>query len=287
VKSHVLLIGAGGMFGAIARGILADRGEVSSTTRDGADGTIAFDVLQSDKYLTQLVGDTLQPGGVAVNATTVLAGDMNGDEGGERGIMVNAAFPHRLARATAYAGQRVIQISTDAVFPRNAGVVDELDVLGPDTAYGWSQASGELHAPHALTIRCSIIGPPPPRDLKRGLWGFVMSSPAGASIDGYHDHLWSGILTHQLAQVCAALVPDAAFSRVREKSAVHHLAPNAVITKFELLCALRDSLRPDLAVRQVATGQPLRRLLISRYKQLDAFTAPITDWRQAISQYAA
>src|SRR5262249_46230783 len=156
-----------------------------------------------------------------------------------------------------------------------AGELDERSTVAPDDAYGRSKADGELSDANAVTIRCTIIGPPPPSDAQRGLWGFVTSSRRQATIDGYEDQLWSGVLTHQFAEVCAELLAPAAFAAARARSAVHHLAPNVALTKFELVSALRDSLRPDLVVRPVATGRPVRRILVSRYKVLDSLTKPI------------
>jgi dTDP-4-dehydrorhamnose reductase len=197
-------------------------------------------------------------------------------------LAINAVFPHRLARIAEEQGQRVVQISTDAVFPRDAGERDEAGVIGPEDFYGLSKAAGEISGSRALTIRCSLIGPPA-EARSRGLWSWIASEAKGATVRGYTNQLWSGLTTLQLAEVCAALVDADAFGQVRRHGAIHHLAPNATLSKYEVVRILASVVRPDLKVAAADGPTDVRRVLVSRYGALDRLTPRYDDWDAAIA----
>jgi dTDP-4-dehydrorhamnose reductase len=280
--ADVVVLGARGSLGHIAVKILSARFNVLAVARKAAENVVAFDALSSDDQLVELLG-LVRPNGLALNAIAMLASDMSTDTatGREEAILVNAIFPNRLARIAAQKGVRVVQISTDAVFPRLCGTVVEGDRIGPDDFYGLTKAAGELNEPHCITLRCSIVGPPG-SEHKGGLWGWVATQKPGATIQGFVNHSWCGLTTHQLATTCANLVDETNFARVRRVSAIHHLAPNTVLSKFELVRLLACALRPDLTVEAGEAEKPVTRVLASRYSVLDALTSHFSGWTEAI-----
>jgi dTDP-4-dehydrorhamnose reductase len=287
MPADVLVLGVSGMFGQAAFNVMRQKYDVLATARRGGGDVVEFDVLQSDADLEALTR-RLRPGGVVVNAVAVLAADINAAVAAadrERALLVNAVFPHRLARIASALGQRVVQISTDAVFPHDADTVTEADRIGPEDAYGHSKAAGELSDPHCLTIRCSIIGPPAARH-RRGLWAWVADQPPNATISGYVNQVWSGLTTLQLAETCACLVEHQRFAEARAHGAIHHLAPNPAISKFDLVRALSRLLRPDLKVEPANASQTIRRMLKSRYSVLDRMVPRYPDWNAALAAAA-
>ncbi|MCL1919706.1 MAG: dTDP-4-dehydrorhamnose reductase [Kiritimatiellaeota bacterium] len=80
----------------------------------------------------------------------------------ERAFRVNATGSENVARACARHGARLIAISTDYVFPGDAGPYAETDPAdGGKTVYGQSKYEGERrileHAPHAVIARVAWL----------------------------------------------------------------------------------------------------------------------------------
>jgi dTDP-4-dehydrorhamnose reductase len=254
---------------------------VIATARHAMADCVPFDVDAPDEALAAIT-QRARPQGLIVNAIATTAAQMAAPATSERAYAVNATFPHRLARVAAARDQRVIQISTDAVFSPDCGTVSEDDAISPRDAYGRSKAEGELTGAHCLTIRCSIVGPAAPQR-RSGLWAWVADQARSASIAGYVNQIWSGMTTRQLAAVCAALVDCDRFAKVRAAGPVHHLAPNPAITKFDLVHALAALLRPDVTVRPADAPQPIDRILASRHRLLDAFTPRWPTWPETLA----
>jgi len=280
-----VLLGADGTFGHVAARVLGTRGSMIATARRPRDGVLPFDVMRGDDDLAALLG-RLQGNALIVNAVAMLAGEIGPEapsELRERALAINAVFPHRLARLAAHTGHRVVHISTDAVFARDAGRVTETDALAPDGFYGLTKAAGELSDPHTLTVRCSFVGPPAP-GRERGLWAWVAGSERGASVRGYTNQIWSGVTSLQLAEACAALVDPAIFERVRRFGAIHHLAPNPPVSKYELLRMLATALaRSDLTIEPAEAEVSVDRVLASRYRALDETITRYPDWQSVIA----
>jgi dTDP-4-dehydrorhamnose reductase len=288
MAADVLLFGAGGTLGHVAARVLASRFDLLAPVRQTSGNAPAFDVLQSDEVLAVLLG-RLKPGGLIVNTVAVLGADIPTDAGPairERVLAVNALFPHRVARLAERSGHRIVHVSTDAVFSAQAGGVTETDAIAPQDLYGISKAAGELPYPHTLTIRCSLVGPPAP-GRARGLWAWVAGAKQGVPLRGYTNQLWSGLTTLQFAETCAALADPKTFDQVRRHGAIHHLAPNPVVSKHDLVCELARALRPDLAVEPAIAGTAICRILVSRYSALSAITPRYPDWKAAIAAAAA
>jgi dTDP-4-dehydrorhamnose reductase len=199
----------------------------------------------------------------AINCIAVLknAAENSGPKGETAAYQINAVFPHELARIAGEIGCKLIHVSTDAVFAPDSGVCLESDVPAPADLYGRTKFLGEPSAPNALTIRCSIIGPNPVK--KTGLVEWLLGQPRQATIAGYGDQLWRGVTTLQFAKLCAAVLRDDLFARLRDQSAFHHFCPNAVVTKYQLVQLLARRFRPDLHVEQ-APGGPVNRVLETR-----------------------
>jgi len=140
-------------------------------------------------------------------------------------ITVNSLFPHRLARACAEGGARLIHISTDCVFSGEAGSYREND--RPDAAdlYGRTKLLGEVDAPGCVTLRTSLIG----HELSgtHGLVEWFLSQRG--TVRGFARAVFSGFPTVEMARIVAdRIIPD------RRLSGLYHLS-SAPVTKYDLL----------------------------------------------------
>jgi dTDP-4-dehydrorhamnose reductase len=113
-------------------------------------------------------------------------------------LAINSVLPHRIARLCDLTGARMIHISTDCVFAGRKGPYQEGDISDAEDLYGRTKFLGEVHEPHCVTLRTSIIG----RELetKSGLIEWFLSQN-GRTIRGYRQALYTGFTTHELARV--------------------------------------------------------------------------------------
>lgn len=112
-------------------------------------------------------------------------------------IPLNTMLPHRLAQLCAVGGSRLIHISTDCVFSGEKGRYTEADTPDAVHLYGRSKLLGEVAAPHAITLRTSIIGTE--QTSCRSLIGWFLAQTG--SVKGYRRAIFSGLPTVELATV--------------------------------------------------------------------------------------
>lgn len=154
-------------------------------------------------------------------------------------IAINALLPHRLAQACAGWGGRLVHFSTDCVFTGRRGMYGEDDPTDAADLYGRSKAMGEVDAPHALTLRTSMIG----RELRHhaSLLDWFLAHP-GPDVPGFTRAWWSGVTTNHLADVVAGLI-----ERETWLGGVYQLSSGR-ISKHELLTLLRDAYGRDVEI---------------------------------------
>lgn len=141
-------------------------------------------------------------------------------------IGINSLFPHRLAEICAVAGARLVHISTDCVFSGRKGSYKESDPSDAEDLYGKTKFLGEVHDPHCVTLRTSIIG----RELgtRSGLIEWFLSQQ-GKQIRGYRKAIYTGFTTRELSRIILDLL--------RRRSDVSGLwqVSSEPITKYDLL----------------------------------------------------
>lgn len=184
-------------------------------------------------------------------------------------IEVNALFPHRLARAAAAAGARMVHLSTDCVFSGERGAYTEADRPDPVDLYGRSKLLGEVtEASNCLTLRTSIIG----LELERqaGLVEWFLAQRG--RVKGFRHALYSGLTTAEMARAIEHfLLGDL------ELSGVWHLS-SAPIDKYTLLSGLLARL-PGRGV-EIAPDDTLvcdRSLDSSRLQARTSYRVPAWD----------
>jgi len=161
----------------------------------------------------------------------------------ERAVVVNAVFPHLLARAAALTGAQVLQIATDCVFSGQRGQYMEHDRHDALDVYGKSKSLGEVPSDKIHHLRVSIIGPEPLRHVS--LLDWFLDRPKGSSVQGYTNHRWNGITTLHFARLCHGVI-----TRQLRLPRVHHVVPIDTVSKAELLGSVAENYqRGDIEVR--------------------------------------
>jgi dTDP-4-dehydrorhamnose reductase len=185
-------------------------------------------------------------------------------------IPINTLMPHRLAGLCKLIGARLIHVSTDCVFSGEKGGYAENDFTDARDVYGKSKALGEVHYPHAVTLRTSTIG----HELQSqyGLLDWFLSQ--GRQCKGYNRAVFSGLPTVVFAQI----VRDVVIPHI-ELSGLYHVAAKS-ITKFDLLKMIADVYGKTIDI------VPDDRLVIDRsldgrrFELATGYVAP--DWPEMI-----
>jgi dTDP-4-dehydrorhamnose reductase len=217
-------------------------------------------VLTAEEHYEARPRDVLVEAARACDATVVincLGRTLHGAPTASELMTANALLPVHLA-ARLRPQQYLIHASTDCVFRATGGhrVGDERDA---SDAYGFSKILGEAvaHLPNVTVIRTSVVGPSPGNG--RGLLEWFLARPPAVPVPGWTDHRWNGITTLDWAEVAFGL----AEARQRGQPVPCVCQPGTeVISKYQLLCAFRDLLRPDAIVEPVASGEVVDRSLV-------------------------
>ena len=155
-------------------------------------------------------------------------------------IEINSLFPHKVAALAGRHGARFITLSTDCVFSGRRGMYSEDDVPDATDLYGRSKLLGEVYGANGLTLRSSIVGLEMTR--KRSLVEWFLAQQD--EINGYARAIYSGLTTVEMARV----IERCALSS-QNPTGLYHVSSDP-ISKFDLLCGLRDRLGLDIRIRR-------------------------------------
>lgn len=190
-------------------------------------------------------------------------------------LKINSLFPHQLATLCQICSTRLFHVSTDCVFSGRKGLYTEDDVADAGDLYGRTKYLGEVGEPGCLTLRTSIIG----RELSTtsGLVEWFLSN-RGHKVRGYNRAVYSGFTTLALARIIRTLIEDHP-----HLSGIYHVASEP-ITKYDLLCLIRDTLKLQIEIEPYATVQIDRSLDSSRFRE--ATGAHLPSWPEMIREMA-
>jgi dTDP-4-dehydrorhamnose reductase len=154
-------------------------------------------------------------------------------------IEINALLPHRLATLCERWEGRLIHFSTDCVFSGKRGNYREADFSDAEDLYGRTKFLGEVTTGRAITLRTSIIG----RELahRQSLLEWFLQR-SHKRISGYTHAMFSGVTTNYMTRVVEKLIDD--FPNLTGLYQV----TSPTISKFELLCLLREAYRLDVEI---------------------------------------
>jgi dTDP-4-dehydrorhamnose reductase len=246
---RVLILGASGMLGHKLWQAFQHRFDTWGTVRSSYREYAKYDFFDAERLLgdvdacafstVERVLNAVQPN-VVINAIGVVKQSFAAQDP-VTSIEVNALFPHRLAGLCRATDARLIHISTDCVFSGRKGMYTEDDVPDAEDLYGRSKLLGEVASPASLTLRTSLIG----RELasSRGLVEWFLSN-RGGRVRGYTNAIFSGFPTIILADIIADVI-----QRHPHLSGVYH-ASSDPITKYQLLCLLRDAYQISIEIER-------------------------------------
>jgi dTDP-4-dehydrorhamnose reductase len=190
-------------------------------------------------------------------------------------IFTNALLPHQLSEICQRWGARFIHFSTDCVFSGKRGDYRESDVADAADLYGRTKSLGEVANGNALTLRTSIIG----RELvhfQSLLEWFLTQNHQ--RVCGYRHALFSGLTTNQLGDLVGDLI-----EKHPDLCGLYHVA-SQTISKFDLLCLLRDAYELDIEILPDDRFFCDRSLRGDKFEATTGYICP--PWRELVAQLA-
>ncbi len=269
---RVLILGATGMLGhTLLRVLAASPGvDATGTVRGEAATRLLPAALRPRVHsgvhaedgaaLAALLRD-VRPD-VVVNCIGVVK-QLAGAEDPAVAMPINAEFPHRLAAMCLAHEARLVHISTDCVFAGTRGRYSETDLPDAQDLYGRSKRLGEVDAPHAITLRTSIIGPE--LGTAHGLLAWFLAQRG--TVNAYTRAVFSGLPTVELARA----IRDQVLPHP-QLHGIHHVA-SAPIAKAELLRLLAQVYAPPVELRAVDEPVIDRSLDGRRFEAATGFVA--------------
>jgi dTDP-4-dehydrorhamnose reductase len=278
----ILILGGDGMLGHRLLQHFRPSAEVRVTLRQDASAYSAYGLFDSSNAYYGI--DARAPGrieevieafepGVVVNAVGIVKQRDTAKES-IPSIEVNALLPHRLALMCSAASARLMHISTDCVFSGSRGNYREDDFADAADLYGRTKFLGEVHEPHCLTLRTSIIGPEISRKASLVEWFLAQRS----TVRGFTKAIFSGLTTAELSRVIERMVvhhPDA--------SGLYHVSSEP-INKYDLLVAIREALGLDIEIVPDASFEIDRSLDSTRFRSEFNYAPP--SWAEMIDELA-
>jgi dTDP-4-dehydrorhamnose reductase len=166
----------------------------------------------------------------------------------EQALAVNVKATQVISDVATEIGARLIYISSDAVFPGEAGNYSETDPVAPFSYYGETKLAAEeivrATVPDALILRTNFFGWSVPGD-QSVLEFFVNSLRAGQQIHGYPDSVVTSIYVRSLIETIWQLNELGTTGTV-------HVASRDALSKhdFGVAVARQFGLDPDLIAAQ-------------------------------------
>ena len=224
----ILILGGKGMAGHVIAAYLQQKPEYhvlyTSRDRNDKDG-IYLDVTDSTKL--EAIIDSIKPD-ITVNCVGIL--NDYAEKNTKLAFQVNSLLPHQLVKLTERINGKLIHISTDCVFLGTKGEYTEKDTPDGTSFYAQSKQLGEIISDKHLTIRTSIIGP----ELKEnGIGLFLWFMKQKGKIKGYEKVFWNGVTTLELAKAIENMIKY-------EITGLYHLGSNQKISKYKLLCMIKE-----------------------------------------------
>lgn len=281
---RILILGGDGMLGHQLLRHLASRHEVRVTLHRalseygnaGLFTTVnSFEKLDvRDFGSLQRITSGFRPNAV-INATGIVKQRTEANDA-IPSIEINALLPHRMAQLCADIGGRFLHMSTDCVFSGKRGHYLESDTPDAEDLYGRSKLLGEVSQAQCITLRTSIIG----RELyrKTGLLEWFLAQ-RGRTIRGYRRAVFSGFTTLEMARIIERVLAG--------QGPAHGLyqVSSTPISKYELLCAIRDRLSLDITIEPDDDFVCDRSLDSTRFRRDFVYKPP--SWETMIDELAS
>lgn len=263
-----MVFGAQGMLGQdLVTAVAAAGHEVLTPTLDITDATAVEGLGSAD---------------VMVNcAAWTAVDDAETDEGGA--FLVNAVGPQLLARAARTRGCRLVQISTDYVFPGDSREsYAETAALAPRSAYGRTKAAGEwavrAEAPDHLIVRTAWLygshGSCFPRTIAR-----LARERGSVSVVG--DQVGQPTWTWDLAALIIRLVGAGAPSGTYHGTSAGRVSWHGFAREIVRAAGLDPDTVTEVSATEISRPAPRPANSVLSHRGLEQIgITPIGDWRE-------
>jgi dTDP-4-dehydrorhamnose reductase len=244
MNKKILILGSNGMAGSMISSYLEDKHYVTSFSRKDFDCVKdAFPAIYSFDYVINCIG--------------LIKQKSNDSESLNK---INSLFVHDLAHACSCQGAKLIHLSSDCVF---SGDLDPKlsyntsDIKDAKDDYGKSKSRGESKL--AMVLRTSIIGP---SSDQFGLFEWFRNT-AQNTVNGFNNHLWSGITTLELAKII-----DKIISNDLHQNIILQIA-GTNISKYDLLSLINNIFKLNKNINKCDAEIIVNRSLVGDYKAQD------------------
>jgi dTDP-4-dehydrorhamnose reductase len=276
-----LITGARGQLGTDLQRVLADVGLDPAAVH--AVGSAELDI--TNRAAVEAAFTDVRPA-VVINAAAYTAVDAaETDE--DRAYAVNATGPAFLAAAAASSGAKLLQVSTDYVFPGDATTPYQADsVTGPRSAYGRTKLAGEravreLAPDNAYVVRTAWVYGASGGNFVKTMIRLERSNDTLSVVDDQRGSpTWSADLARGLVELAES---DAA-------AGVYHCTNAGDTTWFEFTKAIFAEIGADpgrvLPTTTDAFPRPAPRPAYSVLGDEEwraAGLTPLRDWRSALT----
>lgn len=278
----VLILGATGMLGSALVGAFARHGvhEVVATARRpvgeneiaaGPNCSLRVEPQITDPDRLTEVLEEVRPDAV-INCIGIIK-QLDEAKDPLVAIPINAVFPHRVSHLCGLADARLVHISTDCVFSGCKGNYRESDCPDADDLYGRTKLLGEVTAaPHAVTLRTSIIG----HELASGRSLVDWFLAQIGQTKGFTRAIFSGLPTVELADV----IIDTVLPRPDLRGLYHVSA--APIDKYRLLKLVAAAYGKQIEITPVDEPVIDRSLDSSRFRETTGYQP--ADWPELVEK---
>ena len=190
-------------------------------------------------------------------------------------ISLNTLLPHRVSLICRAAKIRMIHISTDCVFSGRKGNYGEADQSDAEDLYGRTKFLGEVHYPHTVTLRTSIIG----QELKTHLGLIEWFLAQTGTIKGFQKAIFTGFTTDELANIIMKyVIPN------RELSGLYQVSSDP-ISKYDLLMLAREAYHKDITILPEQDFFCDRSLDSTRFRKVSGYQ-PLA-WPEMLAEMAS
>ena len=274
---RILILGATGMLGSATLRVLMERNDwsVYGSIRSEISKELFPNNLRQRLItvgdLTQLdqlkaVLKKVQPQ-VVVNCVSPRE---VGRQGSFELFSVLSLLPRRLEYLCGQLNARLIHISSDGVFSGKVGSYTEGNIPDATDPYGISKLLGEVHAPHTITIRSSIIGHE--LSLKTGLLEWFLEQEGECRC--FTHAIFSGLPTVVLATVIRDVVIP-----MPELHGIYHVSSDP-ISKFDLLRIVAKEYGKTISMVADDTVVIDRSLISDRFREITQYEPP--SWPELV-----
>ena len=153
-------------------------------------------------------------------------------------IVLNALFPHKLAKLAADLKANLIHFSTDCVFDGSTGHYSDDTPPNATDLYGRTKALGEVTGNNVLTLRSSFIG----KEMREGTELLEWFLSQKNVVRGFKNAIYTGLTTLELCRVIEKLLLD-----YPAASGLYNVSSEP-INKFDLLRLIGEKMNRDTVI---------------------------------------